>query len=201
MQQKARIIQLPPFQKTEDSYAIPSKKEAIVFEFFFKKYFSYLCYFANSIVKNEDEARDIVHDTFLKLWEKQTIVDKSETVRSFLYTVVYNECINLLRKRKVKVRAVRELQYLDASYDPQFLENVTWTEVLRNLFEALETLPSETQQIFQLYYFEKKKYEEIGVLLNKSAEAVRKQKERAIALLRNKLKPSIFIIVSALLLK
>ena len=92
-----------PARQNNDSdirQTIPMGEEK-VFEFFFRQYYPALSFFANSIIHDENEAKDIVQDSFVILWNNHSVEEKSETVKSFLYTIVRNRCLDHLRKKKV----------------------------------------------------------------------------------------------------
>ena len=157
--------------------------EEKAFEYFFRQYYSALCFFANSIIRDEDEARDIVQDCFIKLWDCQTINERSETVKSFLYTTVRNKCVDFLRKRKTMEKATfhiardREFNYFDEG---------AFAEMIRQVEEYLAEFSPKIQKIIKLYYVDGKKYHEIAGEVKSTPEAVRKQKARALQIIRKK---------------
>ena len=153
------------------------------FDFFFRQYYTPLCYFANSILHNEEEAKDIVQDSFVKLWDSQTINERSETVKSFLYTSVRNKCVDLLRKKKVIQKAKLQLVRNNEN-DFEYFDEVAFAEMMRELDGYLAELPSKIQEIIKLYYIDQKKYQEIANEINSTPEAVRKQKARALKIIR-----------------
>src|SRR6478672_8724061 len=79
------------------------------FDYFFRQYFAALCFFAQSIIHNEEDTKDIVQDCFAKLWNDKAIKEKTDTVKSFLYTMVRNRCIDYVRKKKVITKAASHL--------------------------------------------------------------------------------------------
>ncbi len=155
------------------------------FEFFFRQYYTSLCFFANSILHNEEEAKDLVQDSFIKLWDSQTFNERSETVKSFLYTAVRNKCFDLLRKKKVIQKARLQLARNDEN-DFECFGEVAFAEMIRQLNGYLSELPSKVQEIIKLYYIDQKKYHEIADEINSTPEAVRKQKARALKIIRQK---------------
>src|ERR1700709_1908452 len=84
------------------------KEEA--FDFLFRQYYAALCFFANSIIHNDEDAKDIVQDCFIKLWDDTEFTERVETIKSFLYMMVHNRCIDYVRKKKVKMKATTYLQ-------------------------------------------------------------------------------------------
>lgn len=54
------------------------------------------------IVQNEENAQDIVQDTYIKLWEKREELSFLNSAEAFAITMLKNLCIDFLRVRKVK---------------------------------------------------------------------------------------------------
>jgi len=171
---------------TDGSAHVVKMGEDKAFEYFFHQYYTSLCFFANSILHNEDEAKDLVQDCFVKLWNGKTIKERSETVKSFLYTAVRNRCVDFLRKKKVIKKAQLQLIKTENDLPLEYFDEVAFAEMIRQIVGHIEDLPLKMQQIFKLYYVEGKKYNQIAIELNSSPEAVRKQKARALKLIREK---------------
>ena len=162
------------------------KGEKNAFDFFFRQYYTSLCFFANSILHDEDEAKDIVQDCFIKLWDGHTITERSETVKTFLYTIVRNKCLDLLRKRRVIKKA--ELQIIkNSATEFEYFDEAAFAEMIRQIFQHIDHLPSRMQQVIKLHYLEGKNYKEIASNLNTSSETVRNQKGKALKMIRKKL--------------
>ena len=69
-------------------------------EVLFRAHFDGLCRFAMGYVKDDGEAREIVQDAFVSLWEKRDTIDPSKPVKSYLSSAVRNKCLNHLRDHK-----------------------------------------------------------------------------------------------------
>jgi len=70
------------------------------FEKLFKAYFAPLMAFSRKILVDEDDAREVVHQVFIKLWEKREEIDLSTSMKSYLFTSVHNRSLNVIRDRK-----------------------------------------------------------------------------------------------------
>ncbi len=158
------------------------------FDFFFRTYYAALCFFANSIIDDEDGAKDIVQNCFEKLWNRRvSLVEQSDTTKTFLYSMVRNECIDSLRKRKVVIKAYKEIKR-SREMEPDYIDEITFAETVRLVFDHISALPQRTQDVCKLYYLEGKKYKEIAKDLGTSPEAIRKIKTRALEVIRKKLR-------------
>jgi RNA polymerase sigma-70 factor (ECF subfamily) len=133
-------------------------------------------------------AEDIVHDVFLRFWDKQVFSLPTDELKRILYAAVRNACIDQLRKlsqeqdyidqRSLQLK-LDELDFFEAS-DELFMR--------KDLFEALmkkaEELPERSREIFRLTYLEGLKTTEIAERLNLSVRTVENQLYRSIVYLR-----------------
>ena len=68
-----------------------------------------LRYFALNYINNRSILSDIVQDAFVRLWEKiQQFKDENEA-KAFLYKVVQNACIDLIRHQEVAQKSLNTL--------------------------------------------------------------------------------------------
>jgi RNA polymerase sigma-70 factor (family 1) len=167
---------LPPFRQGEEK----------AYDFFFRQYYTSLCFFANRLLNNQTDAEDIVQDCFTKLWSRRTSFDKSETIRSFLYSTVKNACIDRLRKNQSHELSRNGFIYLNESAEQSCLEGITRAETLREIYTLINHLPTRMQQVFRMFYIDGMNYAEIASYFKTSPETVRKQKAKALSLLREK---------------
>lgn len=145
-----------------------------------------LCRYAFTIVKDFDQAEDIVQTMFMKLWEKRGELDITTSVRAYLFRSVYNQCINQLDHKVIKtkydasvrVQAGRDEQQPDVF--PEELEN--------NIRKAVEALPPQCRSIFMMSRYEELRYSEIADRLGISVNTIQNQVSKALKLLREALK-------------
>jgi len=160
------------------------------FESLFGQYSKPLFYYASKFVE-EETARDIVQDLFVKLWvDKQITIRKS--LNGLLFTMVRNSCLQYLEKQKVRYKYLSTsrlaIQEEELRYYMDEKTSLLEQEMERKLNEALNALPDRCRQVFTMSRFENKKNKEIAEELNISVKAVEKQITHALAILRNELK-------------
>ena len=105
-------------------------------------------------LKNEDASKDVVQDTFAKVWEKKETIS-SEKVRSYLFTTAHHTLIDLLRKEKYKDGD----EVIDLYYQEKPVANFDLQAILH---EALDQLPEIQKTVVLLRDYEGYSYEEIG---------------------------------------
>lgn len=153
------------------------------FEELFRNYFTPLMAFSRRILGDEEDAREVVHQVFINLWEKRSELDLSTSLKSYLFTSVNNRSLNVIRdRRKFSSEEVPERAgEWDVSTQ---LEAMELEEKIR---AAIDTLPERCREIFELNRFEGLKYSEIATQLDISVKTVENQMTKALKLLREQL--------------
>jgi RNA polymerase sigma-70 factor (ECF subfamily) len=105
-------------------------------------------------LKNRDVAKDVVQDTFAKVWEKKENISYQK-VRSYLFTTAHHTMIDVLRKEKYNEGD----EVIDLHYQQKPLENMDLQEILH---EALDQLPEIQRTVILLRDYEGYAYDEIG---------------------------------------
>ncbi|MDB5262381.1 MAG: polymerase sigma-70 factor [Adhaeribacter sp.] len=177
-----------------------SANEELTLEELFQEYYARLVYFSFQIIKDKDNAEDIVQEAFIKYWDQRENIDtNSQAVKSYLYSTVKNASLNVLRHQKVEEKYWQTLE--DALPDEtSIMQLIIRAEVVSEVHRAIQTLPPACQQISRLGYLEGKNNQEIAAELGVSVNTVKTQKQRGIQLLRLRLKPEIFSLLSLLFL-
>jgi RNA polymerase sigma-70 factor, ECF subfamily len=158
-------------------------------ELLFRKYYSRLCSYANKYVNDPEEAREIVQEVFIKIWERREDIDPEESLGPYLFRITCNNSINRLRHRKVvgKYAEIYKLVYVDnAEISPH--ESLIASELTQNISKALKKIPPRCRQIFNLSRVDGLKYSEIAYTLNISVKTVEAQMSKALNILRLELR-------------
>lgn len=116
-------------------------------------------------IKDEDEAKDIVQDTYEKLWIKAAEVSFLK-VKSYLFSIAYHTMIDKIRKNK-RITSVSEYSDFVGSYSGQYNG---LSEVLN---EALGRLPEVQRSVILLRDYEGYAYDEIAEITNLSESQVK----------------------------
>jgi RNA polymerase sigma-70 factor (ECF subfamily) len=169
-----------------------NKKDSQIIHYqqIYQQYAPMLLGFANKFV-SPLFAEDIVHDVFLKIWEKQVFLLPEDEVKRILFTAVRNACIDHLRrlnlekeiidKKSIQLK-IDELNFFEASEDFFMRKNL-----LEIVMKKIEELPEKKQEIFRLSYIEGMKANEIAEQLGLSVRTVENQLYRTLLFLRKSL--------------
>ena len=172
----------------EDYLKAFKRGEGKGFTFFFQEHYISLCLFADRLLKNRLVAEDIVGESFIKLWNRHSSFCNPRHIRSFLYTIVRNGCIDFLRQEKRKAVSEKEIAYLlDQESEKYILQEMIRAEAMSQIYKAFKNLPTACQKVFRMIYFEDKNVKQIAQELNLSISTVKSHKARGLTLLKKRL--------------
>ncbi len=172
--------------------------ENVDLDVLFKEYYDRLVYFSLQFIKDKDQAEDIVQDAFIKYWnQRKTVMQDKMAIKNFLYSTVRNASLNTIRHSKVIEAYIGYIGNTEPE-EPPVIEAIITAEAVAEIHAALHSLPERHRTISIIGYFDGKKNQEIADELDMSVNTVKKQKQRALELMRVKLSPEIFTAFIAL---
>lgn len=169
--------------------ADPSHTE---FERLFRQSNKKLCDLAYNLVRDQDAAKDIVQEVFLKLWRNRGHLNFGTQINHYLFKATAHTSLNYLRSRKknVKIEDDSSIQNLAASTGT---DEVGYKELELRVRQAIDRLPPKCRTIYLLSRQEGLKYLEIAETLNLSVKTIENQMGIALEKLRQDLKPVLSI--------
>lgn len=172
------------------------------FEMLFKTYYQPLCHYAYTFLHDKEDAEEIVQSTFLLVWERRENLAIRTSVRPYLYAMVRNACLNVLKHNKIKQRhAGEEMALADRSHDA-VMHTISSIELEQRIRLAMDELPGQCRVVFKLSRFEELKYSEIAEQLNISVKTVENHMGKALRIMREQLKdylPLVFVFLNGFL--
>jgi RNA polymerase sigma-70 factor, ECF subfamily len=161
------------------------------FERLFKELFSPLCGFSLKYIYDLDDAKNLVHEVFVSVWEKFESLPDDTNYKSYLYTAVRNKSLNFIRDKK------KHIVLEDMNSEEPVEENLVMetAELEKEIEMALQALPEKCREVFEMNRQEGLKYAEIAQKLNISIKTVEAQMSKALAILREHLKEFIIILI------
>ena len=127
--------------------------------------------YAASIVKDEDRAKDVVQDTFIKLYEQDPEKVK-ESLKAWLFTVCRNRCFDIIRKEKrmINVEDDQLTVIRDAGDDPS--RAAERADEHSNVIKFLDRLPENQREVIRLKFEGDMSYKEISQVTQLSVSNV-----------------------------
>jgi len=162
------------------------------FDILFEKYSAKLYRFSFSLLKNHEDSKEIVQETFFRVWDKRREIDSSKSFKSFLFTISYHLIIDQLRL-KLKDQEYRKFlkEYFKA--EEVKVDSVTDYETLnRQSASIIDELPAKRKQIFTLSREQGLSHKEIAAQLNITVKTVENQINLALKLIKSRLGNDIF---------
>lgn len=151
-----------------------------LFDYFYPALFN----FAQKLVDDTEEAKDIVLHTFQKLFERNKFFETEANIKAFLFITARNNSLNFLYAQKRQTQLQRDF-VRDMNNDVLLrYEYGMMDELVDRVTASVENLPEECRKIFKLLFFEEMKPAEVAAELQISVSTVYVQKNRAIKALR-----------------
>ncbi len=165
------------------------KDEYDAFEELVDRYKTRLVNVIYRMLNDQNEAEDLVQETFLRVWTHRQDYDFSYCLSTWIYTIALNLAKNELRKRrKFKFFSLLEmtekgLELPDPKLGPSALGHM--------LEGAIGKLPGKYKEAFLLRDVEQLPYEEVAQILGVPLGTVKSRVNRARAVLKDELKPKL----------
>ena len=152
-------------------------KDAQTKEQAFKKlvstYKERLYWHIRKIVISHDDADDVLQNTFIKVFKSIGNFKQESKLFSWMYRIATNEAISFINKR------ARECNLDISDFQQKLTSNLesdhwfTGDEVQMILQQAIQTLPTKQQLVFNMKYFDNLKYKQISEILTTSEGALK----------------------------
>ncbi len=156
------------------------KDKREVFGRIFKAQYPGLYYYALQLLKDAEASRDIVSDTFARVWNDFDSCEL-QTLPAFLLKTVRNRCLDHLRHDAVHAQYA---DYYLRAVDECYVSGDENTERQRLVGEMLDLLPETTRHVLEECYLNHKKYREVAEEMNVCQETVKRHIMKALKLLR-----------------
>ena len=151
---------------------------------------------AVKMVRNTEEAKDLVQETFIKAFGSLKTYNPTYRFSTWLYKIAANCSIDSIRKRKIDAMSLDrpivtkdgdvQMEVPDYSYHPE--HDLAAKRQRFSIEEAIEALPDKYREVIILRHKEDRAYEEIASLLSVPVGTVKARIFRARELLKKKLK-------------
>lgn len=172
------------------------------FTTFFSEYFYQICQFAVTYVKDDDVAKNLVQDAFVKLWENKESISEGSSIFSFLLTITKYDCLNYLKHQQVenkfRKRSEENQKRLELNYfalQQLEIDNIDYEKMMEIVEETINSLPPQCQQVFRLSRFGNHTNKEIADKLNIGVKAVEANITRALKIFRENLKDYVVCLI------
>ncbi len=177
----------------DDTILISQIKEGntLAFNQLFDCHYVPLCYYLMNFTNDKPSSEDIAQTVFVDFWNKRQDIDIHTSIKSYLYTMAYNQFLMTLRKKNKEASLLERLKYEAL----QTIENPSEAELeqkSQRLNRIIAQLPERCQAVLKLK-MQGLKYKDIAESLNLSVKTVESQMRIAFIKIRDDYKEDFII--------
>lgn len=153
----------------------------VEFRRLFEDLYPGLVAYANEYLFDLGSSEDVVQEVFVHLWEKGETLDIRTNLRAYLYAMVRNRCLNILKAVKITdFSKVLETQAVfDVDFGPDCFPEGQSKILYEQVVKMIEGLPRKMRTIVELRFIDNYRYKEIADELGVSVNTVKTQLKRA----------------------
>jgi RNA polymerase sigma-70 factor (ECF subfamily) len=163
-----------------------SAEDPAALETLIRSYYPVLCRFAEKFLPDASLAKDVVQESFIKLWKSRKSFDSIEALKAYLYAITRNGCLDMIRNRsRLENRHQEAAAGMEEALEPVLTEIIR-AESVALIYQVVRAMPVKMQQVVILSYREGMTVSEIASHLGMNLKAVKKQKYKALVALRGR---------------
>jgi len=178
----------------DDLYLLLKNDDSMAYTIIYHRYFDTLYVHAANKLKDKDEAKDLVQEIFVNLWNNRTAINITTNFKSYLYVSVRNKILDRISHQQVASRYADSLQHFIITNQCVTDHLVRERQLTRIIDDQIAQLPDKMRAIFELSRRQSLSHKEIADKLNISELTVKKQVSNAVKILRSKLSVNFFLI-------
>jgi RNA polymerase sigma-70 factor (family 1) len=164
----------------------------------YNRYNALLYVHAYRKLKNQEEAKDVVQDIFLSIWERRARLNITDSLSAYLYRAVRYKVIDHIAERKDTEAFMGHFQAFLNSYmntHSNQADHLVRERILCSIIDKeISQLPPKMRIVFELSRKSELSHKEIAEQLNISEQTVRSHVKNALHIL--KLKLGMYLIVA-----
>jgi RNA polymerase sigma factor (sigma-70 family) len=137
------------------------------------------------ILRNQEEAEDVVQEIFIRLWKMGDKLDEYNSIEALAATMTKNYCIDHLRKQKNRYDGGFRIEEYTGSTEPspqEQMENVESGEILDKIISGL---PEAYRTVLQYREINGSSFEEMATIMGQNVNTLRVTLSRARKMVRD----------------
>lgn len=163
------------------------------FSTLYEIYAEKLLVYASTKLSSLDEARDLVHDLFVHLWEKRAQIDIQQSVKGYLFWSLNRRILNHYRRNSYQTQYADQLRKMEEQFFFGPDRYVEAKEIQSQIDEAVSLMPNKVREIYLLSREEHLSNAEIADRLNISQQTVKNQLSTAMSIIRKSIRYAILL--------
>jgi RNA polymerase sigma-70 factor (ECF subfamily) len=161
----------------------------------YHRYKGVLYIHALKLLKDEDEAQDVVHELYTSLWNKSKDFNLDIPLRAYLYRGVKNRIFDIFAHQKIQESYIKKFAEVLNRGEWVTDEKIRERELIAAIEAGLDLLPAKMREVFEMSRFANLSHKEIGRELNISDKTVKTQVHNALQILRLKINSFLAVLI------
>lgn len=157
------------------------------FDVFYSRYWENIFLYVQRVINDENEAKDIVQDTFLTIWNLQGKLNHVESFKAYSLAIARNKALRFIRNHNHKTELIDDFISFLKDHEPSALDQLIKDELA--LFVEIEVakMPDRMRETYKRSREEGLSNKEIALLMQVSDQTVKKQIQYSLKYLRHSL--------------
>jgi RNA polymerase sigma factor (sigma-70 family) len=151
----------------------------------FNKYRTSLYRYLSGLVSNEDDAAELVQESYARLLRQTNVLRLEVVARTYLFQTATNLARDHFRRQASRHAThhvdVDDEPIPDLDNDPE--KTFAWIQTIQSIKQGIKELPPVARKVFLLSRFRNKTYPQIAVILGISTRTVERKMSEAMELL------------------
>lgn len=166
---------------------LPVADDNVTYEHIFENHAKALWAEAYRLLKDSQDAKDIVQELIIEIWEKRSLSKVQTNVRSYLFQSLRYKCFRYIKNRDTE-ECKKDAWSFCQDFATKAENSMEKEELNRSISAAIKALPLQSCNIFTQVFIEGKKRKEVAVDMGLSINTVNVHIYTACKKLQEKLK-------------
>ncbi len=140
--------------------------------------------FITAMIKNEDAAKDMTHDIFMKIWLKRETISKVDSLSSYIFRMTRNSVFDYFESNAINRKYVASQTLCQEEFRSYVEEKVNLHDIQLMIFQTVSNMPEQRRKIFTLSRYNGVPNKEIALLLGLNIRTVENHITNALADIR-----------------
>ncbi len=156
------------------------EQNTVYFTQLYRRYASKVFAKCISMLSDEGLARDATQDIFIKILLNLSKFTEQSSFSTWVYSITYNYCIDLIRKKKkIPMLYTEDVGKMSKETEVEIPDSVLLEMKQERLAKVLDRLPPGDKAILMMKYIDDLQIKDIGDVLGKTESAIKMQIMRA----------------------
>lgn len=165
-------------------YTAVRNGDAAAFSHYYEITMPWLVPYIRRITKDLEEAHNITHDTFAKLWQQREQIDPAQSLDGFVSKIAANAALDFARKRQSHNKYYGEQIFTQTAEDHAADTGMLADEIELLIGYAIQNMPPQRRRVFEMSREKNMTYDEIAAELGLSRNTVRNHMALALESIR-----------------